>query len=210
MLRESLRPVAVLSRKAGILPRNPMEPLTFIALESGAGFPAWAVELRHSARPRHSASELVVEAALPGESLESFADRITHRLVHLASRGKRVQTASYVAAVGPGGDTQAALRRRICETLLGAIEPGPEAKFVLGAATDHVSMNSPLGQRMVELCGELAGRFLGRTVSVRFEESAHESGTFPVTRASDAPLAARGSSPPLRSAVPDRQWAEGR
>lgn len=205
MLRESLRAVAVSPREADILPPSRMEPLTFIALESGAGFPAWAAELRE-----HT-SELIVEAALPGESLEAFADRITHRLLHLGSRGKRVETASYVAAAGATSDAQAALRRRICETLLGAIEPGPDAKFVLGVSASHGWMDSPLSARLVELCGDLAARFLGRTVSVRFDESAAESGVFPLKRQSDAPSVRRGSSyPPARGPALDRLWAEGR
>lgn len=206
MLRESLRSVAVLPQAAGTLHPNPMDPLTFIALESGAGFPAWAIELRQRA------PEVVVEAALPGESLESFADRITHRLVHLESRGKRLQTAIYVAtATGSAAETHAAIRRRMCETLLGAIEPGPEAEFVLGAATERLTTDSPLRQRLVELCGDLAGRFLGRTVSVRFEDHAHESGVFPLERASTAPPASRGSSSPVKARqARDPLWAEGR
>lgn len=136
-----------------------------VVLEEGADWPKWIAEYQ-----RHATNSVVVAYA-PGETLDDFVARVGRRLAELT---EELQVA--VIACAPQVEPKhLAARERICHKLLDAMAPQGGGEVLLAASVDAGEASK---HAIFELAGDLCDGLRGssRVVRVRFSSGRPESG----------------------------------
>jgi hypothetical protein len=141
------------------------ENVSVVVLEQGADWPKWIAEYQ-----RHATNSLVVAYA-PGESLDDFVARVGRRLAELTSE---LRVAIVACAAQVDGEHLAA-RERICHKLLEAMPALGRSEVLLAA---NVDASESAKHAIFELAGDLCDGLRGssRVVRVRFSSGRPESG----------------------------------
>lgn len=141
------------------------ENVSVVVLEEGADWPKWIAEYQ-----RHATNSVVVAYA-PSESLDDFVARVGRRLSELTGE---LRVAIVACAAQVEGEHLAA-RERICHKLLEAMAPLGRGEVLLAASVDT---NEGSKHAIFELAGDLCDGLRGssRVVRVRFSNGRPESG----------------------------------
>jgi len=136
-----------------------------VVLEEGADWPKWIAEYQ-----RHATNSVVVAYA-PGETLDDFVARVGRRLSELTEE-LRVAVIACAPRVDP---EQLAARERICHRLLDAMPAEGRGEVLLASSVDA---NEASKHAIFELAGDLCDGLRGssRVVRVRFSNGRPESG----------------------------------
>jgi hypothetical protein len=141
---------------------------SLVVLEQGADWPTWVREYQG-----HATNSVVVAYA-PGESLPAFAARVGRRLSELTEE-LRVAIIACASSTHP---ECLATRELICRGLLRAMPPHGRGEVLLAA---NVGANDEAKHALFQLAGELCEGLQGssRVVRVRFASGRPESGILP-------------------------------
>lgn len=161
--------------------------MTLLVIEHGAEWPAWAGLLRELA------PNCAVEAQLPREPYDVFAERLLARLERLREQHVRLRGAGFACALSPLRDLErlAQLRRTVCQHVIECLRArGPGAngsdadeRLIIGGGDwKHGLEQARARAELIALWSDLSVQAAGRLVSLRFDESL-TSGLFPVSDA---------------------------
>lgn len=141
------------------------ENVSVVVLEQGADFPRWIAEYQ-----RHATNSVVVAYA-PSESLDDFVSRVGRRLSEITGELR----VAIVACAAEVDDEHLAARERICHKLLDAMAPLGRGEVFLAAS---VEASEAAKHAIFELAGDLCDGLRGssRVVRVRFSSGRPESG----------------------------------
>lgn len=145
--------------------------MSLLVLEQGAEWPSWATGIRM--RAPNSA----VEAQLDDESSAHFQDRVLGRMAEIRRKKLKLVAAGYACSLN--GEERWAARSAICMRLLDQLDPDSRSELILAGGSWETSGTSGRERsRLIALWSELSALGTGKTVSIRFEDKAHESGIF--------------------------------
>ncbi len=141
---------------------------SIVVLEEGAEFPKWVAEYQ-----RHATNSVVVAYA-PGESILEFEARVVRRLSEITGELR----AAIVACGARSDPAQLAMRERLGRTLLNAMAPDRGGELLLAASVDTTDDTK---HAIFELAGTLCEdlHHSQRVVRVRFSSGRPESGIMP-------------------------------
>lgn len=150
--------------------------MTLLVIEHGAEWPAWAGLLRELA------PNCAVEAQLPREPYEAFAERLLVRLTRLRQQRVTLRGAGFACALRPHRDTErlGELRRTLCQNVIerlrdrkagSARTDEPTEQLIIGGGDwRHGFEESSARAELIELWSDLSGQASGRLVSLRFDD----------------------------------------
>jgi len=168
--------------------------MTLLVIEHGAEWPAWAGLLRELA------PNCAVEAQLPREPYEAFAERLLVRLQRLREQRVTLRGAGFACALRPYRDTDrlGELRRTLCQQVLerlrdrdaGAADPQKaDEQLIIGGGDWRRGIEEARSRaELIALWSDLSELAPGRLVSLRFDEGM-TSGVYPVSESAAALLA---------------------
>lgn len=160
--------------------------MTLLVIEHGAEWPAWAGLLRELA------PNCAVEAQLPREPYDVFAERLFVRLERLREQHVRLRGAGFACALSPLRDAErlGELRRTLCQQVIERLRdraPGSEKgkdadeQLIIGGGDwRHGTEEARARAELIALWSDLSLHAAGRLVSLRFDESL-SSGLYPVS-----------------------------
>lgn len=149
--------------------------VSFVALESGAIWPAWVREACHQ-----RAVDTIVEAQGELESPADFAERVSKKLKGLCQAGLALRLAIIVTP-GPAAEAAEASQLSIGRAAVDAIiEGGGDGELVI-ALEPPKPVEEAVRHQLLALAGGLCSLVRGApvTVSVKFNESRRQSGFVP-------------------------------
>jgi hypothetical protein len=147
------------------------QTMTLLALEKGAEWPSWAMDLRRRAK------DSAVELQASEETSYQFERRVRARLETIAVQGRSLRAVGYVCSVGSLGRMRA--RREICDLFLSHLSAETSSELIVsGGAWDAVGKEGDERRRVMELWTRLSESSPGPLVSVRFESDPSDSGVF--------------------------------
>jgi len=170
------------------------DEMTLLVIEHGAEWPAWAGLLRELA------PNCAVEAQLPREPYQAFADRLLARLARLREERVSLRGAGFACALRPHRDVArlAQLRRALCEGVVerlrdrarvGESSPGkPKGggsnaaeQLIIGGGDWRRGFEEARARaELIALWSDLSELVPSRLVSLRFDEGL-SSGLYPVS-----------------------------
>ena len=159
--------------------------MTLLVIEHGAEWPAWAGLLRELA------PNCAVEAQLPRETYEAFAERLLARVARLREQRVMLRGAGFACALMPHRDPErlAELRRTLCQSVLerlrdrapGRSEADADEQLIIGGGDWRRGLAEARARaELITLWSDLSGLMPGRLVSLRFDEGL-SSGLYPVS-----------------------------
>lgn len=162
------------------------DEMTLLVIEHGAEWPAWAGLLRELA------PNCAVEAQLPREPYEAFAERLLLRLTRLREQRLLLRGAGFACALRPHRDTErlGELRRTLCQNVLERLrDRSPDGSVTLHAGEQLIIGGGDWRRgfeeararaELIALWSDLSGLEPGRLVSLRFDEGL-SGGLYPVS-----------------------------
>lgn len=160
--------------------------MTLLVIEHGAEWPAWAGLLRELA------PNCAVEAQLPREPYDVFAERLLVRLERLREQHVRLRGAGFACALSPMRDAErlAEHRRTLCQHVIERLRDravgspnggdADEQLIIGGGDWRHGIEEARARAELIALWSDLSIHATGRLVSLRFDETL-SSGLYPVS-----------------------------